>query len=136
MRDGIFAFIRPRCNDEVYSGSAAHLGDPADGLLNFLCGDQHQVGQLVYDHDNLRQLFLCRINGGRLIIGFQIAHAGLGHQAIAAHHFRHRPLQRAGCLFRVGHDGDEQMRNPVVDAKFDHLRVNHDQANLFRFRLI
>ena len=43
----------------------------------------------------------------------------------------HGPLQRARSLFRVGDDGDEQVRDAVVGRKLDHLRVDHDKAHLF-----
>ena len=42
-------------DDQVHPGGAAHLGNPADGLLHLLSRHQHQVGQLVNDYHNLGQ---------------------------------------------------------------------------------
>ena len=42
-----------RCDDQVHTRCAAHLGHSADGFLHLLGGHQHQIGQLVDDHHDL-----------------------------------------------------------------------------------
>ena len=63
MRLGMLAFIRPvmtsadgaaRGNNEVHTGSAAHLGDAADALFHLFGGGHHKIGQLVDHDDNTR----------------------------------------------------------------------------------
>ena len=115
---------------------AAHLGHAADRLFDFLGRHEHQVGQLVDDDDDLRHLLKFLARRRDVVERFEVAHACVGHQPVSAHHLRHRPLQRAGRLLRVGHDGDEQMRNAVVNAKLHHLRVDHDELDLIRLRLV
>ena len=117
-------------------GGTAHLRDAANGFFNFLRGHEHQVGQLVDDHDNLRHFLLLGVVGDRAVVGSQIAHAGLGHQAIAAHHFRDRPLQRTGGLLRVGNNGNKKMRDAVINAQLDHLRIDHNEAHFLGLGLV
>ena len=70
------------------------------------------------------------------VIVLQIAHADLGEEAVALEHLDHGPLQRAGCLFRVGNHGDIQVRDAVIDTELDHLRVDHDEPHLIRPRFV
>ena len=128
------------------------LRDAADRVLDLLRRDHHQIGKLVDDDDDLRQhlillgsrgLTLC---GGRLrlrlfrahevVIADQIAHLMICEQLVAAFHLADRPVERTGRLLRVGYDRNEQMRNAVVVAQLDHLRVYHDEADLLRGRFI
>ena len=114
----------------------AHLCHAANGFFNFLCSDQHQIGKLVNDDHDLRHFFKFVRALRDLVERLQITHACIRHHAIAPHHFRDRPLQCARCLLRVGHDRDEQVRNAVVNAKLDHLRVDHDELDLLGLCLI
>ena len=115
---------------------AAHLGHAADRLFDFLGRHEHEVGQLVDDDDDLRHLLKFAAGHCDVVERFEVARPCVGHQPVTAHHLRHRPLQRAGRLLRVGHDGDEQVRNAVVNAKLHHLRVDHDELDLIRLCLV
>ena len=132
------------------AGRAGLLRQPGDQFFDLLAGHHHQVGQLVDQHHDYRQGVerLGRIRGqaerigqffalfGRvadfLVVAREVAHAELGHQAIALFHFRHAPVERVGGLFHVGHHWRQQVRNVLVDRHFQHLRVDHDQAHFFR----
>ena len=116
----------------------AHLRDAADRFLDLLGRDQHEVSQLVDHNDDLRHGFQLIVRRGPrlLVVGFEIADACVRHHAVAPHHLRHGPLQAARSLFRVCDDGDEQVRNAVVNAKLDHLRVDHDELDLLGLCLI
>ncbi len=63
------------------------------------------------------------------VVALDVAHAELRHQAIARLHLRHRPLQRGHGLLRVRHDGRQKVGDPLVDREFQHLRIDHDEAN-------
>ena len=58
------------------------LGQPADGLLNIFGGHHHQIGQLVNQHHNLRQLHHVR----QLVISNKILHAGVHKHQITPIH--------------------------------------------------
>ena len=123
-------------DDQVDARSTSHLRHTADGLLHFLGRHQHEVGQLIDDHHNLRQGLAILHRGAGLIIGVKIPDAGVGHHPVALHHLRHRPLEGTGCLFRVGDHGYEQMGDAVVNAQLHHLGIHHDEANLLGLGLI
>ena len=124
------------------------LCDTADGVLDFLGGDHHQVGQLIDDDDDLRQHLillgmavlgmLCfgLFGTHEVVIADQIAHLMVCEQLVAAFHLTDRPVERTGGLFRVCNDRNQQVRNAVVVAQLDHLRVHHDETDLLRRRLV
>ena len=127
-----------RGDDKMDARGTAHLRDAADRLLNLLGCNQHEVCQLVdYDNDLRHRLKFIVRRGARLfVVGFEIADACVCHHAVSPHHLRHSPLETASGLFRVGDDGNQQMRNAVINAEFNHLRVDHDQLDLFWLRFI
>ena len=51
---------------------------------------------------------------------------------IAGVHLLDHPLQSLSGLLRVGDDRREQMRDSGICCQFHALRVNEDEANLFR----
>ena len=120
----------------MHASGAAHLRHAADALLHLFGGAEHEVGQLVDNDDDLRQRLPVGLVFLEGIVAGEVAHLRLGEEAVALEHLHDRPLQRAGRLLRVGHDGDEQVRDAVIDAELDHFRVDHDQAHLVRRRLI
>ena len=71
-----------------------------------------------------------------LVVIFKVSHAHLGEEAVALEHLHNRPLQGARGLLRIGDHRDIEMRDPVVDAELDHLRVDHDKLDLIRPRLV
>ena len=146
------------------AGGAGHLGQTLDTGFDFLARDHHQVGHFVDDHNDIGQRhrreffgfkhriagFLVKAGldgalehlalGKRLfhaaIVAFDVAHAHFGHFAIALFHLAHDPFQGHDGLFGVGHNGRQEMRDAVIDGKFQHLGVDHDQAAFFRRQLI
>ena len=134
--------------DQMHTRSARFLRNTADRGLDLLGCDHHQVSQLVDHNDDLRQhlillgvaalLLLCLglFRAHQVIIADQIAHLMVCEQLVAALHLADRPVERAGRLFRVGNDRDEQVRNAVVVAQLDHLRVDHDQPHFLGRGLI
>ena len=136
------------CYNKVHACGSRLLRDTADGVLDFLGSDHHQVGQLVDDNDDLRQHLillgmavlglLCfgLFGTHEVVIADQIAHLMVREQLVAAFHLTDRPIERTSGLFRVGNDRNQQVRNAVVVAQFNHLRVHHDEADLLRRRLV
>ncbi len=118
-----------RGDNQVHTGGAPHLCHAADGLLHLLGRHQHEVGQLVNDHHDLRHGVL-PLPAGVVVVGGQVLRPHLGKGAVALHHLVDGPLQRAGGLLRVRDHGNEQVRDAVVDAQLHDLRVHHDEADL------
>src|SRR6185437_5821666 len=71
-----------------------------------------------------------------LLLPGQVAHAELAHELITALHFGHRPIERMPGLAHIGDDGTKQVRDPFVDAHFEHLRIDEDHAYILRARLV
>jgi len=151
-------------HDQVNTRGPRHLRQTLDAGFDLFARDHHQVGHLIHDHDDIGQRFglefirlkdrLARIfvkaglDGAAehlslgqgladtTVIAFDVAHAHLGHLAIALFHLAHGPLQRDNGLFRVGHNGGQQMRDAVIDRQFQHLGVDHDHPAFFRRQLV
>jgi hypothetical protein len=66
----------------------------------------------------------------------EIAHPERGHQLIATLHLGHAPAQRVRCFLHVGDDRREQMRDALVHRELQHLRIDHDQADVLGRRLV
>ncbi len=60
----------------------------------------------------------------------------VGEFEVSFFHFFNCPAECAGSLFRVCHNGYEQMRYAVVRAKLHDLRVYHNELHLVRLCLI
>ena len=67
-----------------------------------------------------------------LVEAGQVAHADRAHQLVAALHLRHAPAQAVGGLLHVGDDRRQQVRDALVDAEFQHLRVDHQHPHVLR----
>ena len=128
--------------------------------LDLLAGDDHQIGELVDDDDDVRHrlgrhlLLLvdgfagavveAGLHGARKMLaaalrlaharveGFDVAHRQRRHALVALLHLADGPVERGDGLVRVGDDGRQQMRNAVVDRQLEHLRVDHQEAAVFR----
>ena len=135
-----------RGQNQMDADRPALLGQADDVLFDFLGGGHHQVGHFVGDHHDighlpgdglslfvafrpnpLHQLFFAQ-----LVVDAQMAHPGAGEQLVALLHFFHRPGQNRLGLAHVGHDRMHQVRQVFVGAQLDHLRVDHQHANLIR----
>ena len=124
------------------------LCDTADGALDFLGGDHHQVSQLVDNDDDLRQHLILLgmtvlgllgfglFGTHEVVIADQIAHLMVCEQLVAAFHLPDCPVERTGGFFRIGNNRNQQVRNAVIVAQLDHLRVHHDQADFLRRGLV
>ncbi len=66
-----------------------------------------------------------------LVVADEITHARLRHELVATLHLVDGPLEREVRLLRIGDDGQKEMRDALVDRELDHLRVDHDHADLF-----
>ncbi len=146
-----------RGKDQVNAGSACLLREACDQFLDLLAGDHHEIGQLIDDHHDQRQRFQCRRCvivrrrvpqriGNRLALldgiahlaveTADIAHAQHRHDLIAALHLGHAPAKRVGRVAQIGHDRREQLRDAVIDGQLQHLRINHDETHIARYRLV
>ncbi len=146
-----------RGHDKVDARRARHLGQTLDGAFDVLARDQHQVGHLVHDHDQIghglgtdllalvdgaalfveagldgafEMLALFLSLAGALVVAGDVADAELGHPAIAVLHLAHGPLQGHDRLLGIGHDRRQQVRDAVIDRQLQHLGVDHDETAL------
>ena len=150
--------------DEVNTSGPRHLRKALNTGFNFFAGNHHQVGHLV-DHDDdgghliERDFFglIHRAAGIRFPAGLdflgeatacpaqlfnlfieasKVSDAGLGHHLIAGFHLPDGPLQRGNGFLWIDHDRREEMRNAFINGEFQHFRVDHDEAALFRWQLV
>ena len=149
-----------RRHDQVDARRARLLCQPLDEEFDLLARRHHQIGEFVDDHHDLGQHLevqrlllidrLARIGivtgldlaAERLALGLgsadlvveagEAAYADRRHLAIAILHLLDRPFERPHRLGRIGDDRRQQMRDIVVHAEFQHLRVDHDHAALVR----
>ena len=145
---------------QVHTGRARFLGQAGDQFLDLLADHHHHVGQLVdNDHDERQRLehrrfrvlfqhFLRveqRVGDGfapvdRLlhlaVVTADVAHPERRHQPVTPLHLADTPTQCVGRLLHVGDDRRQQVGNALVDRQLEHLRVDHDQADVFRQRLV
>ncbi len=139
------------------SRSPGFLGDTGNEFFHLFADNHHHVGEFVNYHHNAGQLFQTR--RGLLLVSFgknriggpqrisdrracflgvyylavvptQVAYAQRCHQFIATFHLRHAPAQSISSIFHVRNDRRQQMRDTVVNRKFQHLWVYQDKANV------
>ena len=72
----------------------------------------------------------CFTRSGKLVVALNISDGIFGEHLISLEHFRNRPAECTGRLSRVGNHGNKQMRNTVINRKFNLLRVNHQKLDL------
>ncbi len=127
-----------RRHDDVDAGGARHLRETLHRGFDFLAGRDHQIGHLVDDDDDVGHRlqgelagFVDRLAAGRIeagvngalealaalkrvgdaiIVAGDVAHAELGHAAIAIFHLAHDPFQRDDGFLRIGDDRVEEVR--------------------------
>ena len=63
-----------------------------------------------------------------------IAHAERGKRLVPLFHLGRRPAQRVCRLLGVDDDGRQQMRDVLIHAELETLRVDHDQPHVIRRR--
>ena len=131
------------------AGSTGFLGEAGNQFFNFLTCGHHQVGELVDHHHDKRQFFqrfgiiggeaerigdfaaVCGGFGNGLVETGQVAYAQMAHQAVAFFHFVDTPVERVRRQLHIGNDRREQVRDALVNAQFQHFRVNHNHAYVF-----
>ena len=75
--------------------------------------------------DPLHQLLFAQ-----LVVDADVPHAGAGQQVVPLLHLLHRPAEDRLGLPHVGHHRVHQVRQALVGAELDHLRVDHQHADL------
>ncbi len=131
-----------RRENQVDADGARHLREAADRLLDLLAGHHHQVGQLVDDDDDEGQRLAARLAVRALGVGLlgqrrphvavellDVADAVRRQRLVALLHLAHGPAQRVGGLLGIDDDRREQVRDVLVHAEFEPLRVDHDEAH-------
>ena len=69
--------------------------------------------------------------GAQLAIAIQVAHTQFGEEAIASLHLSNGPLEQSHHFLDLGYHRRKQMGNTIIHDQFDHLRVNHQQTDIF-----
>ena len=121
-----------RGEDQVDARCACLLCQAGDEFLDFLAHHHHQVGQFVDDNDQMwqalqrlgrfgreaervgNQLFTGAGFGDACVVARQIAHAQLAHEAVAALHLAHTPVQAMRGLAHIRDHWRNQVRNAFV----------------------
>ena len=67
-----------------------------------------------------------------LVVAGDVAHTDFRQQVVSALHLSDRPIESVRRLLRVDDDLGEQVRQPVVLAELDPLRIDEDHPHLFR----
>ncbi len=134
------------------------LRETRNQLFDFFTDRHHQIGKLIHQHHDIRQFFQHRMGcihavtwfpvrirdraahafrfGDLLVITGKVTHAERRHELVTALHFIHAPAQRVGGVFHVGDHFGQKMWNAFIDRKFQHFRVDHNKAHIFRRRFI
>src|SRR5229473_3097979 len=121
---------RPLCgDDQVDADRPRELSDAADQLLDLARRHHHQVGKLVDDDHDIRNLAREAL-GGLLVVSGDVAHALGREQLVAAVHLRHRPAQRCRGLVRFDEHRQREMGQAVVVGELDALGVDEEQSHV------
>ncbi len=130
-----------RGDDQVDAGCSCQLGKAADGGLHVVFGDHHQIRQLVHNDDQLRhKVHDCFVSAAALdllvlayqrVVALDVANPRIRKRAVPRLHLRNAPVQRCRRLLRIGHHRNHQVRNAVVNRELHHLRIDHDELDLF-----
>ena len=140
---------------EVDARRPRHLGEALQRLLDVLGRNDHQIRQLVDDHDDVREapeldllaFFLARLRlepegpvaGCELLVHPRVvlgdaAHAERRHHLVALLHLAHDAAEGRRRPLRIGDDVGDQVGNALVDRELEQLRVDQQQLQLVRRR--
>ena len=109
---------------------ARELGEPHQLLFHLDRRGHHHVGQLVEHHDPVGQRV---VGADLLVIGGDVARAGLFQQPVAPIHLRDDDTEHAHDLVRFGNDvRHREVRNGGVAGQFDALGVDQNETQLQR----
>jgi len=120
----------------VHSGGTCHLGKPAYGILNVVGRHHHQIRKLINNNNNLGKLEAIPFRLNNPVVTGDVANSFIGEKLVPGDHFLNSPLQRSRRLGRIGHNGNQQMRYAIIYSQFHHLRVYHQQFDLFGCRFV
>ena len=112
------------------AGRARELREATDRRLHFGRRDEHEIGEFV-DHDDDERELLIRVFE---VIFFDFAHTGFGEALVARIHLARHFEQSARREFRIGDRGLDEMRDAVVDRKFDALGIDEEHLHFIRRR--
>ena len=139
-----------RRDDQMDADGARLLSKTSDGVLHVLRGDHHQIRELVDDHDDvlhpheLGEIFLADTSPANGLVGIldhfielrDVPYPATGQEPVSVLHLLNRPEQGIRRELRIGHDGMEEMRNILVHLQLDHLRIDHQDSQILRHRLV
>jgi hypothetical protein len=131
-----------RREDQVDAHGARHLGQSRDRLLDLVARHHHQVRELV-DHDHDERQRSRRVALERRVLHLQhlphvavelvdVPHAERRQRLVALLHLVHGPPERIRRLLRVHHDRRQEVRDALVHAQLESLRIDHDQSDIVR----
>ena len=121
-----------RSDDQMDTDGPRFGRQATDRRFHVVGRKHHEIGQLVNDQHEIgqrRRAGLVAVNmvGERVIVGLDIAVAGILEQAIAALHLLHRPQQDLGRLRKLDDYGIAEVGDTLVLHQLDHLRINHQE---------
>jgi hypothetical protein len=64
------------------------------------------------------------------IVSGDVSDAGFCHIAVPLFHFDGDPAKREENFFRFGDDGDDEVREAVVNLKLDDLGIDQDESEI------
>ena len=140
------------------------MGQTLNTSFDLFARYHHQVGHFVHDDHDIGDRFGCEflglehriagfiikagLHGPRehltfgkrlfhtTVVAIDVAHAHFRHLAVALFHLGHDPFERHNGLLGIGDNRRQKMRDTVIDAQFQHLRVDHDHPAFFRRKLV
>ena len=132
-----------RGQDEVDAHRPALLGQANDVPFDLFGGGHHQVGHLVGHDDDVRHvrgdvLPLLVVHGAnaikqllaaQLVVDAYVTHARPGQEPDGAFHLLDGPAEDRLGLPHVGHHGVHEVRDGLVGAQLDHLRIDQQQPD-------
>ena len=120
----------------MYTDSSRLLGNTRDKLLNIGLCHHHKVRKLVNNYNELRQIFAVRIVCCRIVVRVYIAYTNVLNKSITSLHLGNRRRKRARRLSGVADYRTVKMRNMLIYAELDLLRVYHYELYPVRWVLI
>ena len=85
------------------------------------------VGRFLIDSQSLQPFRMVE-----LVVAIQVPDSATGQQVVSLLHLVDGPCQNRLGLFHIRDDGMHEVRNPLVRTQLNHLRVDHQHANLIR----
>ena len=121
----------------MHSRGSRFLSQTAYRILDFRRRRHHEVGKLVDDDNNLRlAVGVSLIHSHEFVVGVQILYVVLREEFVSLVHLFNGDRKCACRLARICDHRRQHVRNAVVVAEFNDLRVYHDEFQLGRSRLV